>query len=41
MKYLPTVLPKSRWEYNVGVPEFDVLLLFTEMQFHEFSARLL
>jgi hypothetical protein len=41
MKYLPTMLPKSRWEYNVGVPEFEVLLLFTETHFHEFGARLL
>jgi hypothetical protein len=40
MKSLPTMFPKSRREYNVGVPEFEILLLFTEMRFHEFSARL-
>ena len=41
MKHLPTMFPKSRWEYNVGVPEFEILLLFAKMQFHELGARLL
>jgi len=41
MKSLPTMFPKSRWEYNVGVPKFEILLLFTETHFHEFGARLL
>jgi hypothetical protein len=32
---------KIQMKYNVDVPEFDILLLFTETQFHEFSARML
>jgi hypothetical protein len=30
--------PRIELEYNVGVPESEILLLFTEMQFHELGA---
>jgi hypothetical protein len=39
IKRLSAMFPKSSWEYNVGVPEFEILLLFTETHFHEFGAQ--